>query len=296
MIKLTINEEFNGFRIDKLICSKFNISFAVAQKLIRQKKIKINSQYRQASCKIKNGDEVEVFINLDQRSLKKEKKAFIDNKQLKNFYDFVIYEDESILAIDKPSGLATQGGSGIKISVDDFARHNKWQLVHRLDKDTSGILLIAKNKKIADFLIKSFKDKSIKKTYLALVNKVVQKDCGTVNIPLRKKIQGKNEKVLPDFTEGKEAITNFKVLKRFKDYTLIELNPITGRTHQLRVHMKELGYPILNDIKYGGKSVLRRELSKVMCLHAYKIVIKNYKNKNLEITTKLPKFNPNPFL
>jgi len=161
-----------------------------------------------------------------------------------------------------------------------------------LDKDTSGILLMAKSKSAAEFLIDSFKNKNIKKTYIALVNGIPTKNHGKINIPLRKKIQGKNEKVLPDFEEGKEAITDFKILRKFTDYCLIELRPITGRTHQLRVHMKELGHPIINDVKYGGKSVLKKDISDRLCLHAHKIVIDQYLTKDkIEIIASEPSPN-----
>ena len=209
---------------------------------------------------------------------------------MKKFSSWIIFEDENLIAINKPSGLATQGGSGIEISVDDFVLLKKFQLVHRLDKDTSGILLIAKNSKSAEFLIDAFKNKTVEKTYLALVRGVPKKVSGVINIPLRKKLLGKNEKVSPDFESGKEAITEFKILKNFSDRALLELKPLTGRTHQLRVHCKELGHPILNDVKYGGKEVLRKDLCKRMCLHAYKIELQDYFGKKLEIKTSLPEF------
>ena len=114
-----------------------------------------------------------------------------------------------MLAIDKPSGIACQGGSGTKISIDDFLKNKSWQLVHRLDKDTSGVLLIAKNSKYAQFLVECFKDRKVNKTYIAFVKGVVKKDKGKITIPLSKKEINKNEKIFPDYENGKTAITKY---------------------------------------------------------------------------------------
>jgi RluA family pseudouridine synthase len=290
MLLIAVKSDFCDIRLDKFLCQKFDISFGLAQKLIREKKIKINSAKSDASYKIKEGDQVEIFVDLKNRTnFKKEKPQISDNK-IANFLKNIIFEDDNLAAINKPSGLAVQGGSSIEISVDDFISKKKWQLVHRLDKDTSGILLVAKNQKTADFLTEQFRNKTINKTYLALVYGVLKKESGTINIPLKKKYIDKSEKVRPDFSDGKEAITNYKLLKNFKDYALVELNPITGRTHQLRVHMKEIGHAIINDVKYGGRDVLRKDLCKRLCLHAYKIELLDYFGKRLEIKTKKPEF------
>ncbi len=290
MISIVVTQEFASLRLDKFICKKFDISFALAQKIIREKKLKVNEKKADPSYKIETSDQITIFADLPKRFETKKNKAKISVEKLQKFLTNKIFEDENLIAIDKPSGLATQGGSGIEISVDDFVTSQKWQLVHRLDKDTSGVLLIAKNNETAEFLTNAFRDKLVKKTYLALVNGVVKKENGTINIPLRKKLLGKNEKVSPDFTDGKEAITKFKILKKFSNYTLLELNPLTGRMHQLRVHCKEIGHPILNDVKYGGKEVLKKDLCKRLCLHAAKIEIENYNGQKLEIATVAPEF------
>ncbi len=289
MKSLIIDEKYQNLRLDKALCRILDVSFALSQKIIRQKKVKINGKNCQASHKLEQGDLLEIWYELDLRKISATKKSNLTKAQIIKFKSYIIYEDDKILAINKPSGLATQGGSGITTSVDDFARQNSWQLVHRLDKDTSGCLLIAKNKEIADLLTLLFKSKNIDKTYLALVNGLPNKNFGQIAIPLRKKIQGKNEKVMPDFEQGKEAITNFKVLKKFTDYSLVELKPITGRTHQLRVHMKELGHAIINDVKYGGKVVLRKDISNRLCLHAQRITINDYFGQKLQINAPIPK-------
>ncbi len=290
MSLIQVNQDLSGLRLDKFLCKRFDISFGLAQKIIREKKIKVNDVRVDASYKTQEADQIEIFADLKNRTELRKQKPAMSAEKMKKFSSWIIFEDENIVAIDKPSGLATQGGSGIEISVDDFITPKKWQLVHRIDKDTSGILLIAKNHKTAEFFLEAFKNKTIKKTYLALVRGVPKKSQGVINIPLRKKLLGKNEKVSPDFEEGKEAITEFKILKNFENHALLELKPLTGRTHQLRVHCKELGHAILNDVKYGGKEVIRKDLCKRLCLHAYKIELEDYFGKKLKIETKLPEF------
>ncbi len=290
MLSIQVNQELANIRLDKVLCKKFDISFALAQKIIREKKVKVNQKRVDASYKIEDGDRIEIFAELPKRFATQNAKPKISEEKLKKFLALKIFEDENLFVINKPSGLATQGGSGIIISVDDFVSAKKWQLVHRLDKDTSGILLIAKNSQTADFLTQSFKDKKVQKTYLAMVRGIPKKTSGVINIPLRKKLLGKNEKVAPDFSDGKEAITEFKLLKNFAAHSLLELNPLTGRTHQLRVHCKELGHPIINDMKYGGAQVMDKKLCKRLCLHAYKIEVGNYYGKTLNLVTDLPEF------
>ena len=285
-----VAKDLAGLRLDKYLCKKFDISFGLAQKVIREKKIKVNGARVDAAYKTHEADQIEVFTELNKRYATENKKPKVSAEKLKKFSSWIIFQDENLIAINKPSGLATQGGSAIEISVDDFLSGTELQLVHRLDKDTSGILLIAKNAKAAEFLTDSFKNKTIKKTYLAMVRGIVKKPEGTINIPLRKKLLGKNEKVQPDFTEGKEAITDYKLLRSFFDHSLLELKPLTGRTHQLRVHCKEIGHAIINDVKYGGKEVLRKDICKRLCLHAYKIEIDDYFGKKLKIETEQPEF------
>ena len=282
--------------MDKFLCQKFDISFGLAQKLIREKKIKVNGKRVDASYKTQEADQIEIFAELKNRDQLQKQKPKISDKKVAQLKEKIIFRDENIIILNKESGLATQGGSGITISVDDFLPYLKFdlkenpQLVHRLDKDTSGILLIARNAKSAEFLTDSFRNKTIRKTYLALVLGVVKKPEGVINIPICKKFIGKNEKVYRDEIDGKEAITEFRVLKTFADYTLLELRPITGRTHQLRVHCKEIGHPIINDVKYGGRDVIKKNLCKRLCLHAYKIKLEDYFGQKLEMATDKPEF------
>ena len=260
-------------RLDKFLCEKFDVSFGLAQKMVRQKKIKVNGSRVEANYRLGEGDEIAIFTQLSNRIMRDKKKTTLSPEKIKNFESYIIYEDEDMAAIDKPSGIAVQGGSGISFCVDDFAAHKGWSLVHRLDKDTSGVLLLAKNKECAQKLLDGFKNKTIKKTYEAYILGHLNKEEGVIDIALKKKSVKGVEKVYPDFEEGKEAITHFRVLQEFDDYSHVELSPVTGRTHQLRVHMKEMGCPIINDIKYGGSKVSRKDIAKSMCLHAKRVEV-----------------------
>lgn len=283
-----VSEDCAGLRLDKFLCYQFDIAFSLAQKLVREKKIKVNGGRVAASYRVDEGDVVKVFSDLKKRFLVKKKKK-ISEQKITKFWQDVIFENDDFLAINKRPGLAVQGGSGIDVSLDDILKEinkkndKKLQLVHRLDKDTSGILLIAKGRESANFLVEAFKNKKIKKTYLALVYGVVRRDEGVIDIALRKKFVQKNEKVYPD-VEGKEAVTKFRVLRRFKDRTLLELEPLTGRTHQIRVHCKEIGHAILGDVKYGGKKVLLDGVTR-MFLCAKKVEFCAFDGKKVVIET-----------
>jgi len=284
MEKLIANKDAANLRLDKFLCRYFDISFHLAQKFIRQKDVKLAGNEVLPNYKLQMGDEIEIFSDLKQRIKTKKRPKVISPEKQKAFQSYIIYEDENIVVINKPSGLAVQGGSNVSYSVDDHVRANKWHLVHRLDRDTSGILIIAKKVEAMRFLTDCFKEKTIRKIYHAFVNGKLSKKSGVINIPLKKKAKKKKaEKIYPDFEDGKEAITKFKVLKEFNDYSLVELRPVTGRTHQLRVHMKEMGCPIINDVKYGSKAVLKPEISDRLCLHAREILLDDYFGKKLEI-------------
>jgi 23S rRNA pseudouridine955/2504/2580 synthase len=289
MKKIKISPDDIGSRIEKFL-AKNALGFSLAQKLIRKKQILVNDQKVKIGYKLQENDQI--LIPNIQITPKISKKPQISKENIAKITKNIIFQDENIIAIDKPSGIATQGGSGIKFSIDDILPYLKFgndqtpRLVHRLDKDTSGILLIARNRQIADILLQKFKNKEINKTYLALISSIPSKKIGEINLALLKKYQGKNEKIYVD-ENGKEAITKYKILNSKDNISLIELRPITGRTHQLRVHMKEIGHPILGDYKYGrrGQNDFKR-----LALHAYKIEIKDYFGQNLEIESKKPDF------
>lgn len=192
----------------------------------------------------------------------------------------IIYEDDDVLAIDKPAG----------INCDDFEKR-----VHRLDKDTSGVFLIAKNDKTLKFLQKQFKERKVEKKYLALVTGRLKNQEGMVETLIgRSPGDRRKQKVYlpgePKSQEKRKAITSYRVLARFKDYDLIELSPKTGRKHQIRTHLAHLGHPIAGDKLYGFKGqICPKGLNNRHFLHANYLEVKLPNGQTKELCSELPK-------
>lgn len=199
----------------------------------------------------------------------------------------ILFEDEDIIAVDKPEGLASISESDTKIqtlhSILEKKVNHKFFIVHRLDKEVSGVILFAKNAKAHKLLNKQFNDRTINKTYIALVHGDVINGNGVIDKPIREFGSGR---MGIDEKKGIQSETKFKVLERLSEYSLLELNPATGRRHQLRVHLYSIGYPIVGDMKYGDKSI-QEKFSRIM-LHAHKLVLQNSDGKNLIIQSPLP--------
>lgn len=311
-INIKIHKQLKGSRLDKALKEYFpSTPFSMFQKLIRKKLITVNDKKTDSSYRIKQGDTVNIvdFIhknlkqvskeNLEKDNQVKNSNRDISQKDAEWIKSHIIYKDDNILALNKPYDLPVQGGSGVKRSVADFLpflKHNSEQtprLVHRLDRHTTGILLIARNGIVTNILFDLFKKKEkLTKKYLAVVIGKPTKNKGVITLPLIKKHDGKTEKVFIDEKLGKEAITEYKVLSHSEKYniSLVELNLITGRTHQIRVHLKEIGHPIIGDGKYGGKKVFIEGLSDKLHLHAREIIIdsRDLSEKSIKITAKLP--------
>ncbi len=262
----TVKEEDSGRRIDLFLAAQISEghSRSAIQKIISSGDVLLNNAVIKKPChKVALGDSVR--INLPEAKPSQLIPQDIDFK--------IIYEDGDVLVIDKPSGLVVHPGSAIKQGtlVNGLIRYtadlsdinpDRPGIVHRLDKDTSGIMVIVKNNSAHLNLIKQFARHRVKKKYVALVQGVVELDEGIIDLPIaRHKKDFRRQAV--SFVDSKKAITRYRVLKRFKEATLLELTPKTGRTHQLRVHLAHIGYPILGDVKYGKKTAFPR-----LALHA----------------------------
>jgi len=333
---IKITETWAGVRIDRLLKKIYNFDFAKIQKILREKKILVNKAKTTGNYRLQIDDEITFdayFTNntpniFDSKNKTQQTATERNQKDKKlatlyqEFLQSIIYQDDDIIAIDKKQGFSVQGGTNVKYSVDDILSyrnklaHNisvdagrqksidlhlenladRWQLVHRLDKETSGILLIAKNRHGAEKLSDGFRNKTITKTYLAVVSGEVKKHFFEVNLPLRKTMINNQEKMLIDRDGGKDAISKIFLICSKDNLSLMALQPITGRTHQLRVHCLAVGHPILNDKKYNldkdSKIVNNKVVSAKMCLNAHAIVIKDYKDReDLQITNpNLPEF------
>ena len=218
----------------------------------------------------------------------------------------VLYEDKDILAIDKPSGIAVHAdGKAKEKTITDWVLKNypkmknvgepmgeiaRPGIVHRLDKETSGVLLLAKNQKAHEFLKKQFQDRSIKKTYIAIVSGSVKDERGFVKKPI-----GRSPRDFRRYSAGRgargemrEAETFYRVLKRFGNFTALEVRPKTGRTHQIRVHMKYLNHPVACDSLYNPGHPCPEGISR-LALHAHKIEFQNLKGETVKVESPLPK-------
>jgi 23S rRNA pseudouridine955/2504/2580 synthase len=223
--------------------------------------------------------------------------AKIKKGYIRNLRENILYEDKNILIINKPIGLAVQGGSKVNISVDSLLPSltpdgDELRLVHRIDKDTSGILLLARHKLAATKLTKMFEKKKIHKTYLALaVGKPKQKS-GTISLPLQKLRTKQNQEKMQIAHSSKnamEAITNYEMADYCgKNVSLMLLEPVTGRKHQLRAHLTAVDLPILGDGKYGGRGAFIDGLANKLHLHAWKIQIDNFFGVKINIKAPLP--------
>lgn len=200
----------------------------------------------------------------------------------------IIYEDGDMLAIDKPAGMDV-------LVVGEWVtkKYPEARLAHRLDKDTSGILLIAKNEKVYEYLKQQFQERKVQKKYLALVYGQVKNETGIIDFPIgrsrkdpRKRIAGKGAT-----SKLREAVTEYRILEKFSNYTLIEAWPKTGRTHQIRVHLKAVGYPIVADRLYAPESMLAQSAALPItrqALHAARLELKLPSDKQLNLEVELP--------
>lgn len=286
-----ITPEDDGIRLNRWFLREYPLlGLGRLQKLLRTKQIKVDGKRAETSTRLCMGQEVRI-PPLDNEKASKDK-SIISSNDIDFIRSMVIYKDENIIALNKPSGLAVQGGTNTTRHIDGllealkFENNEKPKLVHRIDKDTSGILLLARNRKYADILTKAFREHSIQKTYLALVRGCPDRFEGIIDFALEKV----GERMLA-VQGGQKAVTEYRVLDNAaKKYALLETKPLTGRTHQIRVHLETMGTPILGDSKYFGAERLRlSEVADKLYLHAYKIDLSVIYNKKMIITAKLPK-------
>ncbi|MCJ2375458.1 23S rRNA pseudouridine(955/2504/2580) synthase RluC [Vibrio sp. ZSDZ34] len=250
-----IDEDMAGQRIDNFLRGQLkNIPKSVVYRIVRKGEVRVNKKRVKAEYKLKAGDMVRIPpVTMEEKtddapvSTKLSKVAELEEK--------IIYEDDHLLVLNKPSGTAVHGGSGLKFGAIEALRALRPQarfleLVHRIDRDTSGILLVAKKRSALRHLQAQFREKTVRKYYFALVMGQWKPSCKVVKAPLLKNEVNSIVRVNPN---GKPSETRFKVLEQFEHATLVQASPITGRTHQIRVHTQYTGHPIAWDDRYGDR-------------------------------------------
>ena len=270
--------------INQLLKTEFKISSRLMSKLINNKKVFINNIVCDTRIKPKENDQITIKLNMEEDS---------SNIQSVKMKLNIIYEDEGILVIDKPAGIAIHPSlrhyydnlsSGVKYYYEQIGLKKKIRPVNRLDIDTSGIVIFAKNEYIQEHLIRQMKDSTFKKEYLCIVSGILEKKEETIDCPIARKEKSIIERCVRD--DGQQAITHYKVINEKDNYSLVKCKIETGRTHQIRVHMAYIGHPILSDSLYGKKS----DLINRQALHCYKqSFINPSSNENMMFQSDLPK-------
>lgn len=271
-IALCYNGEERGARLDSWLSEELpEYTRSFIQKLIEDGSIKVNNMSVKSGYKLKKGDNVSVEIP----------EPAVLNVEPQNIPIDIVYEDSDILVVNKQKNMVVHPAAGnpdgtlvnallyhCRDSLSDINGVIRPGIIHRIDKDTTGLLCVAKNNEAHLFLAKQLKDHSMKRTYLALVDGKINEETGTVDAPIGRHPTDR-KKMTVNTRTGREAVTHFRVIKRFEKYTLLELSLETGRTHQIRVHMSYIGHPVSGDETYGKRFPFYDTQGQV--LHAFKL-------------------------
>ena len=267
----TVVNDYHNSRLDRWFKQNvINLPHSLIEKLIRQNKVKVNKKKTKTSYRVQSGDLVEIYDILKFKPIDKEKKIkYIPKKsEVGKYDDYVIEDNENFIVINKPSGIAVQAGTKSLKNIIDVIKNTKYfqnskpYIVHRIDKETSGLLIIAKNRQYAQLFTSLFRIRKIHKTYLALVYGKVNNSVKTMRDELT---YYENKKKITQ-----KAISNLKIIKSNEGYSFVEINPITGRKHQLRKQLLKIGNPIIGDTKYFLNNI-KTVKGKSLMLHAYRI-------------------------
>lgn len=271
---LTVDDSAAGQRLDNYLVRELKgVPRTRLYRALRKGEVRVNKGRVRADYRVTPGDQVRI-PPLRQGQLSEPR--LFPRQQLEQIARKIVYEDDNLLVLNKPSGLAVHGGSGLSFGLIECLRQLRpdaryLELVHRLDRDTSGLILIAKRAPVLRELHRQLREKHIDKRYLALVAGKWPKNVSVIDAPLEKNVLLSGERMVRVSREGKRAVTEFSVVERLQGATLMEARPITGRTHQIRVHAQHAGYPILGDSKYNNplsEDFTRRIGLKRLFLHA----------------------------
>ena len=270
--KFIVDKDYHNSRFDKWFKQNvFNIPQSLIEKIIRKNKVKVNKKKIKTSYKVQFHDIIEIYgINKIKSNDRSKKIKYKPSEKEKSKYDnFILENNDNFIIINKPSGIPVQAGTKSFKNIIDILKNTKYFkdvkpfIVHRLDKETSGVLIVAKNREYAQLFTSLFRIRKIHKTYLAITYGEVSEDISLLEDDLIS--YDNNKKIV------QKAISHLKILKSNGEYSLLELNPITGRKHQLRKQLYNIGNPIIGDDKYFVKKHINKIRSKNLMLHAHKI-------------------------
>ena len=290
MVEYVVKE--SGKRLDAYVSNLENIEMTrtAVQRLIEQEKILVNGKKQKVSYKVLDGDVITIEEVQPQEIELKAQDIPVE----------IVYEDNDIIVVNKPKGMVVHPANGnpdgtlvnaimaiCKDSLSGIGGEIRPGIVHRLDKDTSGLLIVAKNDKAHVNMSEQIKKHEVKKTYIALVRGGVKENQATIDMPIGRSTSDRKKMAVTK--NGKNAITHIEVLKRYDNYTLLQVNIETGRTHQIRVHLSHIGYPIIGDSTYSnGKNEFGVE---GQCLHAQRLEFKHpITNKEMQLEAQLPAY------
>ena len=251
---LQIDEGLEGQRLDNFLINRLKgVPKSHIYRLLRKGEVRVNKGRKRAEYRLSPGDVVRIP---PIRQAERTEEPAVDARAMKRIEEAVLYEDQRLLVLDKPSGIAVHGGSGLSFGIIEALRllrpdERELELVHRLDRDTSGCLLIAKRRSALRYLHAIMRENRVEKRYVALLAGNWRRDRVDVDAPLLKNVLKSGERIVTADPRGKPALTRFRVRARYGGAMLVEAQLVTGRTHQIRVHAAHLGTPILGDEKYG---------------------------------------------
>lgn len=265
ILKYIVDKNDSGKTINEIINQKFCLSNRLFTKLIRDKRIFVNDKNMDTRLKASENDKITIDLNYDEDN------SNIVSKQM----DLdIVYEDEGMVIINKPLGIAIHPSirhyedsiaSGVKYYFESLGIHKKIRPVNRLDLNTSGLVIFAKNEYVQENLIKQMQTKTFTKEYLAIVTGILENKKGIIDKPIARKDGSIIERCVSE--TGQRAITEYEVIREFGNNSLVKCKLLTGRTHQIRVHFADIGHPLLGDSLYGEKS----DLIEGQALHCYKL-------------------------
>jgi 23S rRNA pseudouridine955/2504/2580 synthase len=294
----TVEPDDDGIRLDRWFKRHVpDATFNLVSRWARTGQLRIDGKRATPGDRVLAGQEIRVppeDVSVAAKPARKRRELTEDEEDFAR--GLVIHRDDAALVINKPAGLATQGGTKTEAHVDGlldalcYGLDNRPKLVHRLDKDTSGVLLVARTSRSAGHFAKAFSSRTARKVYWALIVGVPSIEDGFIDLPIGKQPGSGGEKMHVDEKEGQSARTRYRIVERAGNTCAwVELQPYTGRTHQLRVHMAAIGHPIVGDGKYGGKDAfLTGTISRKMHLHARRLRIDHPKGHQIDISADLP--------